>query len=101
MDISNKDELKQALKNELFKQVLPFWAKHSHDSKHGGFFTCLDEDGKVYDTKKYIWLQGKARHYIQYNLGRQVWMYAKICNLFSAQEIKQYSDGQLDRNTLQ
>ena len=29
----------------------------SVDKEHGGFMTCLDADGTVYDTKKYVWLQ--------------------------------------------
>ncbi|KAM9751766.1 N-acylglucosamine 2-epimerase [Menidia menidia] len=47
--------------------VVDFWLKHSHDAVHGGFFTCLGRDGKVYDELKYVWLQG-----------RQVWMYCRL-----------------------
>ncbi|KAL4622602.1 N-acylglucosamine 2-epimerase [Arapaima gigas] len=48
-------------------QVVDFWLKHSHDKLYSGFFTCLDQDGKVYDELKYVWLQG-----------RQVWMYCRL-----------------------
>jgi N-acylglucosamine 2-epimerase len=54
---------------ELYQNVLPFWLRHSLDSEHGGYFNCLDRDGKVYDTKKHVWLQG-----------RQVWMMSRIHN---------------------
>ncbi|XP_044299388.1 N-acylglucosamine 2-epimerase isoform X2 [Varanus komodoensis] len=47
--------------------VMDFWLRHSHDEEYGGFFTCLGQDGKVYDDLKYIWLQG-----------RQVWMYSRL-----------------------
>ena len=50
---------------ELVDQILPFWLKHSLDKEHGGFFTCLDATGKVYDTDKFMWLQG-----------RQVWCFS-------------------------
>ncbi|XP_033029891.1 N-acylglucosamine 2-epimerase [Lacerta agilis] len=47
--------------------VVDFWLHHSHDEEYGGFFTCLGQDGKVYDDLKYVWLQG-----------RQVWMYSRL-----------------------
>ncbi|XP_061469907.1 N-acylglucosamine 2-epimerase isoform X1 [Rhineura floridana] len=47
--------------------VVDFWLQHSHDEEYGGFFTCLGQDGKVYDDLKYVWLQG-----------RQVWMYSRL-----------------------
>ena len=60
--------LKNELETELFDRVLPFWEKYSPDHVNGGYFNCLDRDGKVYDTTKYIWLQA-----------RQVWMFSKLC----------------------
>lgn len=54
-------------KNELTDNVIPFWMKHSKDEKHGGFFTCLDRKGEVFDTDKFMWLQG-----------RQVWTFATM-----------------------
>ena len=44
---------------ELKDNVLPFWLHHSKDEQCGGFFTCLDQKGKVYDTDKFMWLQGR------------------------------------------
>ncbi len=52
-------------RNELTGQILPFWLKHSPDKEFGGFFTCLDRDGSVFDTDKFTWLQG-----------RQVWCFS-------------------------
>ena len=56
-------------KQDLNERVIPFWLKNSPDWENGGTFTCLDRDGSVYDTKKYIWLQG-----------RSVWMCSKFYN---------------------
>ncbi len=56
-------------RDELVDNVLPFWLKHSRDEKNGGFFTCLRRDGSVYDTDKFMWLQG-----------RQVWCYSYMYN---------------------
>ncbi|XP_066285121.1 N-acylglucosamine 2-epimerase-like isoform X2 [Branchiostoma lanceolatum] len=50
-------------------RAVDFWLQNSHDTEHGGFFVCLDRDGKVYDDTKYCWLQG-----------RQVWMYCRLYN---------------------
>lgn len=54
---------------ELLDRVIPFWLRHSLDHKHGGYFTCLTREGTVYDTRKYIWLQGRA-----------VWLFSKLYN---------------------
>jgi N-acylglucosamine 2-epimerase len=59
--------LKQVYENELFNNVIPFWEKHSVDYENGGFWNCLDRDGAKYDTKKYMWLNG-----------RQTWMFSKL-----------------------
>lgn len=61
--------LAQQYKSELLDNVLPFWLNCSQDKDYGGYFTCLDRDGSVYDTDKFIWLQG-----------RQVWMFSMLCN---------------------
>jgi N-acylglucosamine 2-epimerase len=56
-------------KDELLDAVIPFWLSHSKDSDSGGYFTCLDRYGKVYDTDKFMWLQG-----------REVWLFAMLYN---------------------
>ncbi len=63
------DSLAQQYKNELFRSVIPFWEKNSIDKEYGGFFSCLDRYGNVFDTDKFIWLQG-----------RQVWLFSAIYN---------------------
>lgn len=52
---------------DLRERVIPFWMRHSLDREHGGYFTCLDRDGAVYDERKYMWLQGRA-----------VWTFARL-----------------------
>lgn len=54
-------------RHDLTERVIPFWVRHSLDHEHGGYFTCLDRDGSVYDTRKYMWLQGRA-----------VWMFSRL-----------------------
>lgn len=56
-------------KSELLDKVMPFWLNNSIDRECGGYFTCLERDGSVFDTDKFIWLQG-----------REVWMFATLYN---------------------
>jgi N-acylglucosamine 2-epimerase len=62
-------ELAKLYKDELLNNVLPFWLNNSIDKEYGGYFTCLTRDGKVFDTDKFIWPQG-----------RQVWMFSMLYN---------------------
>ena len=61
--------LEKKYKNELFENVVPFWLNHSQDGEFGGYYTCLDREGNVYDTDKFIWLQA-----------RQVWLFSMLYN---------------------
>lgn len=54
---------------ELMDSVLPFWLEKSQDKEFGGYFTCLDREGNVFDTDKFVWLQG-----------REVWLFSMLCN---------------------
>lgn len=62
-------ELQQLYTMNLLKDVIPFWENHSIDDQYGGYFTCLDRFGNVYDTDKFIWLQA-----------RQVWTFSMLYN---------------------
>jgi N-acylglucosamine 2-epimerase len=55
--------------NELMDNIVPFWLKNSKDREGGGFFTCLNRDGSVFDTDKFMWLQG-----------REVWFFSMLYN---------------------
>lgn len=65
----NFKELAKQYEDELLNSVIPFWLEHSQDKEHGGYFSCLNRDGSVYDTDKFIWLQG-----------REVWMFSMLYN---------------------
>jgi len=56
-------------KNELLESIIPFWLDHSKDTVNGGYFTCLNRRGEVYDTDKFMWLQG-----------REVWFFSMLYN---------------------
>lgn len=56
-------------KDALLLDVIPFWECYSMDKKNGGYFTCLDREGTIYDTDKFIWLQA-----------RQAWVFSMLYN---------------------
>ena len=62
-------------KSELLDRVMPFWMENSIDKEFGGYFTCIERNGEVYDTDKFIWLQG-----------REVWMLATLYNKVEARQ---------------
>jgi len=64
-------ELGALYETELLEQVVKFWETHSIDNENGGFFTCLTETGEVFDTDKFIWLQG-----------REIWTFATMYNTY-------------------
>lgn len=61
--------------DELLDNVLPFWLNKSQDKEFGGYFTCLDRYGEVYDTDKFVWLQG-----------REVWLFSMLYNKLKKDE---------------
>ncbi|MFA6930507.1 MAG: AGE family epimerase/isomerase [Lentisphaeria bacterium] len=61
--------MKQRYTQELTERVIPFWEQHSIDLEQGGFFSCLERDGRVYDTMKQMWMQW-----------REVYMFAMLYN---------------------
>lgn len=65
-------------KNELVGNILPFWLQHSPDRENGGYFTCLNRDGSVFDRDKFMWLQGRElwcfSHMYQKLEPRQQWL---------------------------
>ena len=61
--------LAEQYQRSLLDDVLPFWEKYSVDWDYGGYFTCLDASGTIYDQDKFIWLQN-----------RQVWTFSMLYN---------------------
>lgn len=65
----NFEQLAHQYRDELLNNIMPFWLEKSQDKENGGYFTCLDRTGEVYDTDKFVWLQG-----------REVWLFAMMYN---------------------
>jgi len=69
------EELAVLYRDALFQDVIPFWERHSVDWEQGGYFTCLDQAGHVFDTDKFVWLQA-----------RQVWTFSMLYNQVEKRE---------------
>jgi len=63
------ENLAKLYRDNLLSDVIPFWQRNAVDWTNGGYFTCLDRKGKVYDTDKFVWLQA-----------RQIWMFSMLYN---------------------
>ncbi len=46
-------------KEDLTKNIMPFWMEHGLDKKNGGVYTCVDRSGSLMDTTKSVWFQGR------------------------------------------
>lgn len=55
--------------------TLDFWYNHGYDKVNGGFYTCLERNGNVYDTDKAVWAQGRG-----------LWVFAKAYNFIKKDE---------------
>ncbi len=75
MNISALNKYANQYKTELLENVIPFWMTYSADKKFGGYFTCLTRTGDVFDTDKFMWLQG-----------REVWIFAALYNQVEKKE---------------
>ena len=69
----NHDELaaeRDFYSDQLRENILPFWMKYGCDEEAGGYHTCLNRDGSVYDyDKPCTWPQG-----------RMMWTFAYLYN---------------------
>jgi len=69
----NRDKLIEArewVRKEL-EACADFWIKNGLDRKHGGVYTCLDREGKIFSTDKSVWMQGRCG-----------WTYAYLCKVY-------------------
>lgn len=71
MELNQINALRGQYHHELFENVIPFWLNHSLDKEYGGYFSCLDRDGTVFDTDKFAWMQG-----------REIFLFTKLCSVY-------------------
>lgn len=47
------------IREQLLKDVLPWWLQNGADRENGGVFTCFSNSGRLLSTEKYTWSQGR------------------------------------------
>lgn len=47
-------------RDDLTTDILPFWLRHGADPVNGGVYTCLDREGRLMDSTKSVWFQGRC-----------------------------------------
>ena len=72
MNIDFRDEA-EAYRDELQRNILPWWLKHAIDREAGGLCSCIGDDGTIISYDKYIWSQVRA-----------LWTFAAACNRIEA-----------------
>ena len=55
----------------LLNQVVPFWTERVVDPLHGGYRTCFDSNGTLYNSNKHGWF-----------LGRTMYTFSVLCQEF-------------------
>ena len=65
----NEEEIRERYSKELYENIVPFWETYSIDRECGGYITCLDREGRIYDTTKDMWMQW-----------REVYMFSALNN---------------------
>ena len=66
---ARKESLAEFWRWHLMNEVLPFYLRHAVDAVHGGYTTCLDNDGTMLSGDKYTWSQGRG-----------VWTFSAVYN---------------------
>ena len=74
MDKKYFENLLEFYEKEL-DNTLDFWYNYGYDKVNGGFYTCLERNGNVYDTDKAVWAQGRG-----------LWVFAKAYNFIKKDE---------------
>lgn len=76
MNKANIEQLQAFYNDYLLNNSIPFWLKNSLDNEYGGYLTCLDREGKVYNTDKSVWFQGRG-----------TWIFAKLYNTLGKRQV--------------
>ncbi len=74
MDNKKMQDAQRWIRGEL-ERCVDFWLKNGMDAVHGGVYTCLDRQGRVYSTDKSVWMQGRCG-----------WIFAWLCRVYGVKQ---------------
>jgi N-acylglucosamine 2-epimerase len=67
MPLDDPDRLRTQLRRSLTESVMPFWDRFGIDLEYGGILTGLDRQGRIIESDKSVWFQGRA-----------AWVYSRL-----------------------
>ena len=54
------ERIRLQYRTDLVGNILPFWLEHGLDKVNGGVYTCVDREGRLMDSTKSVWFQGRC-----------------------------------------
>jgi len=60
MDGKYLSAVRDRYRADALENILPFWLDKGWDREHGGVYTCLDRTGRLMDSTKSVWFQGRC-----------------------------------------
>ena len=60
MNIAEINQYQKKYRDNLLESVMPFWLKNGVDYECGGYISCLDREGEIYNYEKSVWFQGRT-----------------------------------------
>ncbi len=74
MDREKLIAAREWIRSEL-ERCVNFWLENGMDKEHGGVYTCLDRQGKIFSTDKSVWMQGRCG-----------WIFAWLCHCYGVKQ---------------
>ena len=66
IDIKYIEDCKLLCQKDLTEDIMPFWMKNGVDKVNGGVYTSVDKEGKLMDSTKSVWFQGRFGYVCSY-----------------------------------
>ena len=67
-------EYRKWIRDDL-ERCMQFWLEKGMDKVNGGIYTCIDTEGKIYNTDKSVWMQGRCG-----------WMFSYLCHVYGPRQ---------------
>jgi N-acylglucosamine 2-epimerase len=69
ISVLQADKLREHYRDALLGDIVPWWEHNAVDRECGGFYSCLERNGRPYSTEKFMWMNARA-----------VWMFSHLYN---------------------
>ena len=59
INIDYLKKCREICESDLKNDIMPFWMKYGVDHVNGGVYTSIDKEGRLMDSTKSVWFQGR------------------------------------------